>query len=180
MRVPAAIPAVLSLALLLGGCESMPKQPIATEDSVDIERFMGRWYVVAHIPTFFFFNDTATTEIYTLAEDGRIETVFRFRKGGFDGPVKTYTPNGVVKDESGAIWGMQFIWPFRADYRIVHVDDAYEETIIGRQKRDYVWIMTREPQVSDAAWERLYDIVAAQGYDTSEIRRVPQRWPETP
>lgn len=177
MTTSRALLGVIAL-LLLGGCQSMPKQPIATEDSVNIERFMGRWYVIAHIPTFIEKEAWNATETYSRDADGRIQTVFRFRKGGFDGPVKTYTPNGVVKDESGAIWGMQFIWPFRADYRIVHVDDGYEETVIGRQKRDYVWIMTREPQVSDGAWERLTAIVAEQGYDLARLRRVPQRWPE--
>ena len=71
---------------------------------------------------------------------------------------------------------MRFIWPIKADYRIVYLEDDYSITIIGRQKRDFVWIMARQPQISDADYARLVAFCAALGYDTSKIRRVPQRW----
>ena len=71
---------------------------------------------------------------------------------------------------------MQFIWPLRADYRVVHVDQDYRATIIGRQKRDYLWIMAREPNPDEETFERLYRIAAEAGYDTDRIQRVPQRW----
>ncbi|HCR79873.1 MAG TPA: hypothetical protein DIW42_09795, partial [Alcanivorax sp.] len=74
------------------------------------------------------------------------------------------------------IWGMRFIWPFRADFRVLYVDDAYRTTIIGRQKRDYLWIMARRPQVSEDTLQRLIQVAADRGYDTSRIQRVPQRW----
>lgn len=51
-------------------------------------------------------------------------TTFTFRQGGFDGERKVYTPTGFVRDrESNAVWGMQFIWPFKADFRIVYLDE---------------------------------------------------------
>jgi apolipoprotein D and lipocalin family protein len=71
---------------------------------------------------------------------------------------------------------MRFIWPFRADFRVLYVDDAYRTTIIGRQKRDYLWIMARRPQVSEDTLQRLIQVAADRGYDTSRIQRVPQRW----
>jgi apolipoprotein D and lipocalin family protein len=71
---------------------------------------------------------------------------------------------------------MQFIWPIKADYRIVYVSDAYDRTIIGRQARDYVWIMARTPEIEQAEYQALLEIVERQGYDISQVRRVPQRW----
>jgi lipocalin len=83
-------------------------------------------------------------ESYKLSEDGSIATTFRFNKGGFDGPEKIYKPRGFIEDRpSNAVWGMQFIWPFKAEYRIIYLSDDYAQTIIGRTKRDYAWIMTR-------------------------------------
>lgn len=35
--------------MLLGGCQSVP---LATVPAVDLNRFMGDWYVIACIPTF--------------------------------------------------------------------------------------------------------------------------------
>ena len=71
---------------------------------------------------------------------------------------------------------MRFIWPIKADYRIVYLDDDYSMTIIGRQKRDFVWIMARTPEISGADYEMLLGIVESLGYDMSKIERVPQRW----
>ena len=52
------------------------------------------------------------------------------------------TPRGFVRDtETNARWGMQFVWPIKADYRIVWLADDYSQTVVARQKRDYLWIM---------------------------------------
>jgi apolipoprotein D and lipocalin family protein len=170
------------LALALGtGCTTTGLPPIRTAERVDLPRFMGDWYVVAHIPAFLESDAFNAVESYRLLDDGRVATTYRFNDGGFDGKRKTYTPTGFVLDDgSNAVWGMRFVWPVKADYRIVYVDDEYRQTIIGRQKRDYVWIMTRSPEIPAQDMQRLVDIVAEQGYDTSRLRYVPQQWPEQP
>jgi apolipoprotein D and lipocalin family protein len=71
---------------------------------------------------------------------------------------------------------MQFIWPIKADYRIAYLDADYSRTIIARNKRDYVWIMARRPQIPDSEYEELVSAVKDMGYDISQLRRVPQRW----
>ena len=72
---------------------------------------------------------------------------------------------------------MQFVWPIKAEYRIVFVDEAYERTIVGRSKRDYVWIMARTPTIPEEDYEGMIRLLVAEGYDTSRLRRVPQKWP---
>jgi apolipoprotein D and lipocalin family protein len=75
---------------------------------------------------------------------------------------------------------MRFVWPVKADYRIAYLDDDYTLTVIGRQARDYVWIMARAPAIPDADYARILAFLEAQGYDVSKIRKVPQRWEATP
>jgi apolipoprotein D and lipocalin family protein len=169
------------LALLLAGCQSAPRQPLALVPHVDLERFMGDWYVIASIPTFIESGAYAAVESYRLAADRTIETTFTFREGGFDGEPKRYTPRGYIVDRaSNAVWGMQFVWPIKADYRIVYLAPDYAQTVIGREKRDYVWIMARTPRIPDADYDRLIRFVAAQGYDVSKIRKVPHRESSAP
>jgi apolipoprotein D and lipocalin family protein len=168
----------LSIALITG-CSSNGLAPIATVEHVDLPRFMGDWYVIAHIPAFLERDAYNAVESYRLSDDGRIETTFSFNDGGFDGKRRTYTPTGFILDSnSNAVWGMRFIWPIKADYRIVYVDADYRQTIIGREKRDYVWIMARAPQIPAQDMQALVGMIAAQGYDTSKLRRVPQHWPD--
>ena len=86
--------------------------------------------------------------------------------------------DGYVRDESNAVWGMQFVWPIRADYRIAYLDDDYSVTVIGRNKRDYVWLMARTPYIPEADYEKIVDLIGEMGYDSSELQKVPQRWPD--
>jgi len=178
MRLPGRLLGLVGSLALLAGCSSTGLAPIRTADHVDLPRFMGDWYVIAHIPAFLERDAYNAVESYRLLDDGRIATTFSFNDGGFDGKRKTYQPTGFVVDsESNAVWGMRFIWPIKADYRIVHVDADYRHTIIGRNKRDYVWIMARSPQIPAQDMAQLTQIIAAQGYDTSKLRNVPQQWP---
>jgi len=171
-------PRLIMIAVLLAGTVGCAgRGELDTVDYVDLERFMGDWYVIAHIPVFIERNAYNAIESYEL--DGeRIETTFTFRNKSFTGPEKRYEPNAIVRDsESNAVWGMQFIWPFRADFRIVHLDEDYATTIIGRNSRDYVWIMARESEISEEKYDELVQLVADMGYDVEELRKVPQQWP---
>lgn len=165
---------VLAALLALCGCASHP--PMPTVAHVDLARFMGDWYVIASIPTFLEKDAYNAVETYRLDGDGTVATTFTFNDGATDGAVKRYHPRGFILDrQSNARWGMQFIWPVKADYRIVHLGGDYAQTVIARAARDYVWIMARTPQIPDADYARLVDIVAQAGYDTGKLRKVPQR-----
>jgi apolipoprotein D and lipocalin family protein len=167
--------ALLAL-MVLSACQSVPQKTMDTVPYVDLPRFMGPWYVIASIPTFLEKDAYGAVETYALAADGSIDTTFTFRKGGFDGKEKRMTPRGFVRDHpSNALWGMQFVWPIKADYRIVWLADDYSQTVVAREKRDYVWIMARTPQISAADLAKRIAFVTQLGYDPSQIRKVPQR-----
>lgn len=170
--------ALLVAAASLAGCQNSPQHgPIRTAEFVDLARFMGDWYVLGNIPTFIEKDAFNAVESYALAKNGTIDTTFSFRKGGFDGKRKTYHPTGFIRDhQSNAVWDMQFIWPLKAEYRVLFVDPAYQQTIIGRSQRDYVWIMARTPSIPDEQYAKLVAMAVAEGYDATTIRRVPQRW----
>jgi apolipoprotein D and lipocalin family protein len=171
----ARLAGVVLLATMLSACSSAPTIP--TAKNVDLPRFMGDWYVIANIPTRPERDAYNAVESYKLDPDGSIATTFTFRKGAFDGPEKVMRPRGFVTDEkSNAVWGMQFVWPIKAEYLISHVDAGYTETIIARSSRDYVWIMARKPVLSEADYARLVQMVADLGYDMSKLQKVPQRW----
>ena len=168
---------LLVIGALLAGCTAVQGPPIQTVPHVDLPRFMGDWYVVANIPTFVEKDAYNAVESYRLDADGTIATTFTFRKGDFDGEVKRYQPRGFVYDtQSNAVWGMQFVWPFKGDFRIVYLNADYTHTVIGREKRDYVWIMARQPTMQESDYQRIVELLGREGYDTTQIHKVPQRW----
>nr|CAA6829724.1 MAG: Outer membrane lipoprotein [uncultured Thiotrichaceae bacterium] len=169
---------LLIISTLISGCSNM--KPIPTVPQVDLPRFMGDWYVIANIPTWLEKGAHNAVETYQLKDDGRIATTFTFNADSFTGERKQYNPTGFVSDTgNNASWGMQFIWPFKAEYKVIYLDNDYQHTIIGRSKRDYIWIMARQPELSTAKYQELLNFAGEQGYDVNLIKKVPQRW-ETP
>ena len=158
----------------LAACSTMTP-PLQTVEHVDLPRFMGDWYVIANIPTFIERDAYNAIESYELVSDRKVATTFRFNQGALDGPLRIYRPTGYVgEDPSNAIWGMQFLWPIKADYRVMFLNQDYTQTVIGRNKRDYVWIMARTPTIPESDYQNIVRHVEEQGYDVRKIRRVPQ------
>ncbi len=168
----------LAVASLSGCATSMT--PIKPVPRVDLPRFMGSWYVIASIPSFLEKKACNAVETYTLEPNGHIATVFRYRNSGFTTPLKTIHSTGFVTPGSNdAVWGVQLIWPIKAQYIVAYLDPQYSHTIIARDKRDYVWIMARTPTISAADYDALVARVKAMGYNVADLRKVPQSWPES-
>lgn len=166
----------LGVCALLGACTSVARTPLPLADHVDVPRFLGQWYVIACLPTRIERHAWNEIETYRAGPGGRIDTVLTYSEGAADGPQRRYQPVGRVSPAgNGAIWRMQFIWPFQADYRVMYVDEAYSLTVIGREKRDYAWIMARTPAISPEDYAPLVERLRSGGYDVGRLRRVPHR-----
>ena len=163
--------ALFILMPLLHGCQGTgAMDPITTVEKLDIERFMGDWYVLADIATPFDKDAYAPTEHYVLKSDGMVETTYRYQKGNATGDFKSRTMTARPNSELPSIWGMRLIWPFEADYRIVHIHPDYETTIVARNKRDFVWLMARTPTIDQSAFDTLLEKVQSLGYAISDLR----------
>ena len=177
MPPPMLVATLLCLAAL-GGCANAPGPAlpsVALVPRVDLARFMGDWYVIANIPTYLERGAYNARDHYRLDADGTIATTYSYNADASDGPLRHYESRGYVLDGgANAVWGQQYVWPIKADYRIAYPSDDYTETVIARAKRDYVWIMARTPTLPDADLQRLITFAAAQGYDVRRIQRVPQ------
>jgi apolipoprotein D and lipocalin family protein len=166
---------LLAIGFFSSGCSAGDARPLPRPASVDVPRFMGDWYVIAHIPSWPEREAFDAVERYALRPDGRIQTTFTYRKGSFDAPLKSMHPIGRVEKEGhGAVWGMQFVWPIQAEYVIAWLDDDYNQVIVARSKRDYVWYMARTPQVSESDYRQAVRRMGEMGYDLNKLRRVPQ------
>ena len=161
---------------IFAGCTTMSTRsmaPLETVPFVDLPRFMGDWYVHGYTPILVDGDAYNSLEQYAMNADGTIAVTYSFNDGGFDGERKTYTPKGFIRNtETNAEWGMQFIWPFKATYLVIYLDDTYQTTIIGVPNRRYAWIMSRTPQMDDPTYASLLIFLQERGYDTTEIQRV--------
>lgn len=157
------------------GAEKLPQvQPVAY---VDLPRFMGQWYLIATIPTAYERDAWNAVQTYTLEADGTILTSLRFHKGSSDGPLKHIQAPAYVRSGSGnAIWGVRLLGPIKAQYIVAWLQLDYSVMIVARDARDYVWVFSRAPVISEADWSAAREKVTALGYDISKLYEVPQLW----
>lgn len=169
--------AALAIVCFAGAACAASLPPITPVTHVDLPRFMGKWYLIATIPTRYGEHAYNAVETYTLKQDGNIHTTFTFHNGAFDGPVKHLESTGYVKNGTGnAVWGVALFWPIKLQYIVAYLKPDYSEMIVARDKRDYAWIFARAPTVSDADYAALTAKLRAMGYPLSKLRKVPQRW----
>lgn len=142
---------------------------------------MGPWFVQGYTPILVDKEAHNAVEHYFLDIDGKVLTTYQFRKGGFDGELKTYTPVGTIHDaESNAEWRMQFIWPFKAKYYVFFLSEDYQDTIVAHPNRKHAWIMSRTPEMEASTYAQHLSQLEEAGFDPDAVLRVPQDWSHEP
>jgi apolipoprotein D and lipocalin family protein len=151
------------------------EQPLDVVESVDLDRYLGRWYEIASYPMYFQRGCTATTADYSLREDGLIKVINSCRKGTLDGKLKQAKGKAKVVDtETNAKLKVSFFGPFWGDYWIIDLDPDYRWAVVGGPKRKYLWILSRTPQMDEALYEEIIGRLPAKGYDPKRLNRTTQ------
>lgn len=155
---------------------SCRREDMETVKQVDIERFMGDWYVLGIIPNFIEKHAINGIESYSLLDDERVKIDYRFTDVR-TGAVKHMEPKAWIYDkETMAEWRVQFIWPIKFPYLIIDLADDYSYTVIGVPNRKFVWIMAREPELPDEVYNGILERLKLTGYEIDKIVKMPQKW----
>lgn len=179
MAIRRLLPACLAALWLLTGC-ARAASPIAPVTGIDLPRYMGRWYVIASIPTRYERGGHNPVETYALMPDGAICTWFRLRPDSFAAPVKLlHSRASVVPGSGNGEWQVHLFAFLHAQYLVGWLKPDYSQVMVVRDARDYLWYMARTPQVADAEYQAMLGRAATMGYDVARIVKAPQRWPET-
>ncbi len=158
-------------------CAELPEVEVA--DYVDVEQFMGTWYLIAEIPSFF---ERACaggqTAQYSLNPDGSVSVINScFRASGT--PYSRRAKAFVVDTETNAKLEVGFV-PlfnyrfFRGDYWIMEVGDDYEYAVVGHPTREYGWVLSRECDIDDTVLEDIFELLEEQYYDTDDFIMIDQ------
>ena len=167
--------AALGSILLLAGCHwgSRPSAPPPeVVPSVDLSRYLGKWYEIAKYPNRFQRGCIGATAEYTLSADGkRVDVVNRCREADSGKEKSIRGKARVVDPATNAKLSVTFFWPFSGDYWILAVGMEYEYAVVGTPDREYLWFLARTPTVGDDLYGRLVDLARARGFDPARIER---------
>lgn len=140
---------------------------------VELEKYLGKWYEIAHLPFRFEDGCTDITATYSLSKDGNISVLNECLK---DGKLKQAKGKAkVVDNATGAKLKVTFFWPFSADYWIINVGNGYDYAVVGTPNRKYLWILNRTPQMSDELYSQLIEFVKTRGFDVNNIIKTSHR-----
>lgn len=157
------------LFCLLAGCSEL-----TVDNSViptfDLNRFLGNWYEIARFDHRFERGMEQTKATYTLRDDGKVDVLNTGMKDGEPSEAK-----GVAKlTDTPALLKVSFWGPFYSDYRIMLLDNDYQYALIGSGSDDYLWILSRKPQISDEIKSLILAEAQRRGYDTNKLIWVNQ------
>jgi apolipoprotein D and lipocalin family protein len=150
-----------------------PQAPVASVASVDLNRYIGKWYEIGSFPLFFQRNCMGdTTAQYALEANARVSVTNRCRTAsGFDEAVGHAS---VVDGSANARLKVSFFWPFKADYWVIGLDPDYRWAVVGNPNRKYLWVLSRTPQLPQALLDAALASASAQGFDLSQLRYTQQ------
>lgn len=150
---------------------------LKTVPHVDLKKFMAKWYVIAGRTTLLERNAFNSIERYVWNENKiQIDIEFSCRKGSFTGKMKRVPQRGWVENtKTNAHWKVQPFWPLKFDYLIIALAEDYSWTAIGIPSQRYLWIMAKEPHLSESKLSEIIRDLARIGYDTHGVQKIPQQ-----
>lgn len=158
----------LTTALILSACANQPvyrqsSQTLQTVASVDINRYLGKWYEIYRLPNWFEDADCITVFAeYALRDDGRLSVLNTCQKVS-----KTQVANGIAKVVEGsqnAKLKVSFFRPFYGDYWVIDLAEDYSWVLVGEPSGKYFWILARQKQLDPKLEESLLQKAEKLGY----------------
>lgn len=172
------------MAALLGACASVPddvpyiddeEAPLKAVPYVDMNRYMGRWYMIANIPYFAEAGNVAVYVEYSKRADSLYDDKYTARES-FDDP--PFVKNGLIEvtdPVTQAEGRITFLPPIWQDFAIVFLDEDYRYSVIAHPSRNYAWIFAREPRMNDSVYQQTLATLADNGFDINRILKIPHQ-----
>jgi lipocalin len=164
------------VAILIFGCTNTKNMiDKKTVKELDLNKYLGKWYEIARFDHRFERGLVGVSANYSMRNDGKIRVVNSGYKGSLDGKFseaigKAKIPN----NDDPAKLKVSFFWFFYGDYFVLEIDKNYKWAIVGSSSDNYLWILSRTPQMNDVLYNKILEKLKIRGYDTSKIIKVIQ------
>ncbi len=157
--------------LFLLGCSS--PEDMTVVESVELERYMGTWYDIAHFPKSFQNGCSCISAEYAIESDSRVSVVNSCTE--IDGNVRKAEGHAYIADtETNAKLRVSFFWPFFGDYWIIDLAEDYSYALVGSPDRESLWVLARERTLPEKTFESILDTAQSRGFDITRIELVSQ------
>lgn len=136
---------------------------------------MGKWYVVASIPTVFERAPYAAMVNMARAERG-IDIEYTFLTDSFDGKSRRIPASAMVDNPGiNTDWTLSVAWPFGSDVRVIYNEPDYSTVVIANPDRKKLWILSRRSSISGPVFSDIIYRVQGLGFNIGDIRNIPHQ-----
>ena len=148
-----------------------------TVQTLDLHRYMGKWFEIARFDHRFEHNLVGATVEYSFLPNGDIEVVNSGYWGNFSGSFKRAKGIAKITDPTcPSKLKVCFFMRFYAEYNIMEIDeDNYSYALVGSNTSDYLWLLSRTPTLPEEAILFLLTKAKERGYNTSMLKWVKQK-----
>ena len=168
---------LLALLFLISSCKgqnTMIDKTVVKE--LDIERYLGKWYEISRYDHRFERGLVGVTASYSFREDGKIKVVNTGFKETLDGQKSEAIGKARIPDPNiPSKLKVSFFWFFYGDYFVLELDENYQWAVIGSSSDNYLWILSRTPQMDESLYNELLDKLTYRGYDVNKLIRIEQK-----
>ena len=153
----------------------IPQPPVKTVDSIDLQKYLGKWYEIAAIPQSFQKQCVGnTTAVYANTDEGLISVVNTCDTASGTPSVANGRAKVIDKNSNSKLkvtfvhfLGWQFL--LGVDYWILAIGENYSYAIVGAPNRDYAWILSRTPGMTNEKIIEANQALVTQGFDTCKL-----------
>ena len=143
--------------------------------NLDLERFMGKWFVISIIPNSIEEGCENSSDTYTLNKDGSISVVYNATKNGEKVILRQRAK--VIDTTHKSTWKLRFTKPFipffRAPFKVIAIDDQYSYMVVGYPENKYGWVMSRTQTMDDQLYSQILSRLESDfGYNTNLFTKV--------
>jgi apolipoprotein D and lipocalin family protein len=145
---------------------------VKTVPKVDLQRYLGKWYQIAYIPTKFQPNKGAlVTAEYSMGKKGKIKVLNTTYKDEAGKEILNQADAVAWSvDKSNSKLKVKFVWFVSGDYWIVKLDDKnYSYSVVSDPKRKYLWILSRTPAMDKAVYKEITAFLSQNGWKLDKL-----------
>ncbi|GAM62489.1 lipoprotein Blc [Vibrio ishigakensis] len=163
------------MTMLLTGCVGLPEKVTPIND-FELERYLGKWYEVARLDHSFERGMNQVTADYSMREDGGVKVLNQGYLVEDDEWKSAEGKAYFVESEDTGYLKVSFFGPFYGSYVVFELDKQdYQYAFISGPNHDYLWFLSRTPQVSDELKQDFIAQAKSLGFDTEQIIWVDQK-----